>query len=132
MPDDNDLPANTSPDTITDEPVTIGEIADAVVDKLRDLLPGAKSDSIVDAGSTGTDSPPPGTAPPAVASSPVGAPTGGGPGVMQSVEDTVRRILAEKDTDSRIAAVEEKVGKPAEPKPPRSGLAAMLFGKDRA
>lgn len=127
-------PDNQSPDTITDEdePVTIGEIAEAVAEKLKGLIPGvgATDGGTADAGSGST--PPPAASD--AGSPPVTAPPPPPPsnGVVESVEATVRRVLSERDTDNRIAAVEEKVNKPAEPKPPRTGIAAIVFGKERA
>jgi len=66
-------PDNQSPDTITDEdePVTIGEIAEAVAEKLKGLIPGvgATDGGTADAGSGST--PPP-------AASDAGSPPGDG------------------------------------------------------
>jgi len=118
MTDDN----NQSPDTFDDEPVSIGEIADAVVEKLKGLLPGA-----------GGDSAPPAAEPPAAApTEPAAAQAPPAPASSPSdVEAAVERVLARKDTDSRLADVEAKVTAPPAAKPPRVGIAALLFGKDR-
>lgn len=120
-------PNNQSPETIAaeTETVSIGEIVSGVVEGLKGLIPGAAANEQV---------PPAAEAAPPVATTeaPVVAtpPAPAAPVAGESVADTVRRVLAEKDTDSRLAAVEQRTA-PA-PKPPRSGIGALLFGKDRA
>jgi hypothetical protein len=116
-----DQPENTSPDTLDDDIPTVGDIADAVLDRIKGLFPGPADSA------PAADEPPAGApTEPAPAQAP-SAPSPAG----ESVADTVRRVLLEKDTDARIAAVESKVGEPAAPKPDRTGIAAAIFGKTR-
>ena len=136
-----DEPNNQSPDTISenDEPVTVGEVADAVVEKLKGLIPGIGAAAGSNDGGTahgGGTAEPIGTGPANTGSNPVPNPPPPPPppasvSAGQDVESTVRRVLAEKDTDNRIAAVETKVNTPPEPKPERKGIAAAIFGKTR-
>ncbi len=130
MPPD-DVSDNQSPDTITDDDgstVSIGEIADAVVERLKGLIPGAGGDSAPPSVEAPTAAL---TEPAAVAASP--APVSNVSRETSSdVEAAVERVLARKDTDARLGEVEAKVSAPPAPKPKRTGVAALIFGPDRA
>lgn len=128
-----EAPANQSPETMIEEPPTVAEIAGATAEAVFDRFKAALPGSGASAGAAGESAPPVVEAPAAGHTDPPPAPASAAPaaaGAVESVESAVERALSRRDADARLAAVEERT-EPPKPKPPRVGIAAFLFGKDR-